>query len=279
MSDPRKAAQPPHNPTWDSRDVGGVVIDLGPRRASMEQLVQLACSVSTLSTGAAVHFANAYTISLAAHDDSYRDLLNRPDSLVMPDGRPLVWTARLAYRSDPNASRWEQVRGPEAFPEILVRTQDTDASHYFLGGTEEALNALLNAVRRHAPRASIAGWESPPFRDLGFDEQQQQDERIRQSGASIVWVGLGTPRQDWEAARIARTMPVMAIAVGAAFDFFSGNKPEAPAWMRHAGLEWLFRWMSEPRRLTKRYLVGNAIFTREALLTGLAARWRESRRR
>lgn len=96
-------------------------------------------------------------------------------------------------------------------------------------------------------------------------ERRAQDRRIRASGAQIAWVGLGTPKQDWEVARLAEELPVVAMAVGAAFDFLAGTKPQAPVWMRRTGTEWFYRLASEPRRLTKRYLWGNPRFIRAAV--------------
>jgi N-acetylglucosaminyldiphosphoundecaprenol N-acetyl-beta-D-mannosaminyltransferase len=110
----------------------------------------------------------------------------------------------------------------------------------------------------------LAGAESPPFRDLTDDEKREQDERIRASGADIVWVGLGTPKQDFEVERLVETMPVLAAAVGAAFDFTAGTVKPAPEWMQRNGLEWAHRFASEPRRLWRRYLIGNVEFVRAA---------------
>ena len=115
------------------------------------------------------------------------------------------------------------------------------------------------------------GAESPPFRELTPTEQSEQDDRIRASGANLVWIGLGTPKQDWEAARIAARLPVVALAVGAAFDFLSGAKTQAPVWMQRSGTEWLYRLGTEPRRLSQRYLWGNPRFVRAA--------WRDRPRR
>ena len=107
--------------------------------------------------------------------------------------------------------------------------------------------------------------ESPPFRPLTAAEVAAQDQRIRQSGAELVWVGLGTPKQDHEVARLAAELPVVALAVGAAFDFLAGTKPQAPLWMQRSGTEWAFRLASEPKRLTRRYLWGNPRFLQAAL--------------
>ena len=112
----------------------------------------------------------------------------------------------------------------------------------------------------------IVGVESPPFRVLSADELAQQDDRVLSSGADIVWVGLGTPKQDIESERLAAALPIVAVAVGAAFDFTAGTLQEAPAWMKSVGLEWFYRLIKEPRRLWKRYVFGNLRFLKAALL-------------
>ena len=271
--------------TWARHEVGGVEVDLATAHKSVENLLQIAVELSGQNyqgsdldrgRGVAVHFANAYTISLAAHDDEYAELLNRPESLVMPDGRPVVWAAARIYAASGDLpGTWQQVCGPDTMPAILRSSQGTAVSHYFLGGSEATLTALVAQVGRRYPDARIAGWESPPFRALTEVELETQVTRIRDSGASLVWVGLGTPKQDWEVSRLADRLPVLAVAVGAAFDFMAGTKPEAPAWVRRSGLEWGFRWVSEPRRLTRRYVIGNSQFLWAA---GRSARRERARR-
>mgnify|MGYP003605566882 CR=1 FL=1 len=270
--------------TWARHEVGGVGIDLATAHESVESLLQIALELSGQDSqesdlgadrGMAVHFANSYTISLAARDHEYAGLLNRPESLVMADGRPVVWAAARIYgATEALAGTWQQVCGPETMPAILTLSQGTALSHYFLGGSEATLAALVAEVGRRFPDAQVAGWESPPFRALTEVEHEAQVSRIRDSGASLVWVGLGTPKQDWEVSRLADRLPVLAVAVGAAFDFIAGTKPEAPAWVRRSGLEWGFRWASEPRRLTRRYAIGNSQF-----LWAVAKSARRERRR
>jgi N-acetylglucosaminyldiphosphoundecaprenol N-acetyl-beta-D-mannosaminyltransferase len=118
------------------------------------------------------------------------------------------------------------------------------------------------------PGIEIVGTYSPPFRALSDEEFADQDRMITESGAEIVWVGLGTPKQDVECKRMAASIPVTAVAVGAAFDFTAGTLETAPAWMRKAGIEWLHRLSSEPKRLWKRYLFGNTRFLYSAIRHG-----------
>jgi N-acetylglucosaminyldiphosphoundecaprenol N-acetyl-beta-D-mannosaminyltransferase len=122
------------------------------------------------------------------------------------------------------------------------------------------LGKLLAKISFDYPQAVIAGSLSPKFGDFDAKEIRRIDSAIRESHANIVWVGLGTPKQDYEATRISQTCNVPAVAVGAAFDFLAGTKNEAPQFLQGIGLEWLYRLLSEPRRLWRRYLIGNLQF-------------------
>lgn len=221
-----------------------------PARAA-EALVDLAAEKN--SSGYDVHLLNAYSIALSDRREDYRALL-REASLNFADGKPLSWVSRLG------GGRIYQVRGPQLFHDVMAAGSDRAIRHYFLGTTPATLAKLRQAVLELHPSLIIAGSESPPFRAISAAEQREQDERIRASEADIVWVGLGTPKQDFEAQRLAHSLPVVAIAVGAAFDFTAGTQKEAPGWLSRIGLEWLFRFASEPRRLWRRYLFGNFRF-------------------
>jgi N-acetylglucosaminyldiphosphoundecaprenol N-acetyl-beta-D-mannosaminyltransferase len=134
------------------------------------------------------------------------------------------------------------------------------AQHYFLGGSEQTLAALMARVGAEFLGAQVAGAESPPFRELTQGELQAQVGRIKASGATHVWVGLGQPKQDFATAFLANHLVAKVFAVGAAFDFLAGVKSQAPMWMQRSGTEWFFRLITEPKRLTKRYFWGNPMF-------------------
>jgi N-acetylglucosaminyldiphosphoundecaprenol N-acetyl-beta-D-mannosaminyltransferase len=212
--------------------------------------------------GVDVHLCNAYTLALADADDSYRAMLARA-SVNLPDGTPVVWANRLLHRDAEVPA--ERVRGPQLFLDVFDRGQDHGLRHYLLGSTPEVLAALETNLRRDYPRAEIVGVESPPFRPSTEVERDEQAERIRASGAQVVWVGLGTPKQDWECARLRDRLPLVFVAVGAAFDFAAGTKQPAPTWMQDNGLEWAHRFASEPGRLWRRYLFGNTRFVLAAV--------------
>lgn len=245
---------------------------VGPLRFCVAPLADVVTAIGAAggdgaSRGIAVHFANAYTIALADTDESYRALLSEPDNVVFTDGMPVAWFGKRAHPQ--LAAKWERVYGPDAMSGVLDTSDASAPRHYLLGGSPETLGQLLAAIAVRWPSAQVVGAESPPYRSLSEAEQTQQDARIAASGATHVWVGLGTPKQDWEVARIADSLPVVALAVGAAFDFLSGSKPQAPVWMQRSGTEWLYRLASEPRRLFKRYLWGNPRF--------VYAAWRDRR--
>ena len=210
--------------------------------------------------GIAVHFANAYNIALAEYDRRYQELMNQGD-YVFTDGTPVVWVGKKLH---PNQV-WERVYGPDVTEWILHNSDPEKIFHYFLGSTPETMEKLQSQIKTRFPLAQVVGYECPPFREPSESELAERDKRIEESGATLVWVGLGTPKQDYEVQRIARSLPVTAIAVGAAFDFIAHTVPQAPRWMQNSGLEWSYRLAREPRRLAKRYFWGNPQFIRSVI--------------
>lgn len=233
-----------------TQSIGGLEIQSARLDLAAEYVVELARS----RTCTPVHLANAYTIALADRDETYRQLINR--GIIFADGKPITWFSRLS-RQTPQI---RQVRGPQLFLDVLDVGRSSGVRHFLLGSTEEVIESLRGRLAERFAGLEIVGSYSPPFRQLTAEEFAYQDALIRQSDADIVWVSLGTPKQDIEAARLAQKTARPAVAVGAAFDFAAGNLRIAPNWMQRAGLEWLFRLISEPKRLWRRYLFGNARF-------------------
>ena len=226
-----------------------------------------------VSLGArAVHFGPAYTVALAQHDTDYRAVLNAADA-VFSDGMPVVWAGKWLH---PDAApNWTRVYGPDVMTGVLAASQRGVQRHYLLGGSQETLAALQQTIAADFPDAEIVGAESPPYRPATTEELAARDARIAAASATHVWVGLGTPKQDWEVRRLADQLPVTALAVGAAFDFIAGIVDQAPGWMQRSGLEWTYRLAKEPRRLAGRYLWGNPVFVaavaRQAIGRGATA--------
>jgi len=220
--------------------------------------VSLHDAVDRLLTGSgptAVHLCNAYTVSLAVKDLAFRDVVNA-GHLNLPDGMPLVWIARRLGISCLDRRTY----GPDLMAEALSRGQNVGTRHFLYGSTPAVLNALVAEIAKRWPAAKVVGSIAAPFRPITNDDLLAAIEAFEAADANVVWVGMGTPKQDDLVARMAASGTHTYVAIGAAFDFIAGTKKQAPTWMRNSGLEWLFRMASEPRRLWKRYLVGNTRF-------------------
>lgn len=234
------------------RPLAGLPIAMTTMSEAVERVVEFAV---TRGTATDIHLVNAYTVALADSDAEYRACIGGA-SLNLPDGKPLAWFTCLTR------SRLRQVRGPSFFEQVMAAGRAHGLRHYLLGSTPETLKKLNCELSKRFPGVQIVGLESPPFRTMDVAEVREQDARIVEKAPHIVWVGLGTPKQDFEAKRVSASCDCIAIAVGAAFDFVAGTKREAPRWMTNIGVEWVFRFASEPRRLWRRYLIGNLIFLR-----------------
>jgi len=201
-----------------------------------------------------VCLCNVHSVVTTTRDPDFRRIVNEAD-LATPDGAPIAWALRrLGHR------RQERINGPDLMWKYLARAERLGQAVFFYGSTPDTLDKLRQAVGRAFPRLRIAGLHSPPFRALTPEEGEAEERMINESGAHVVFVGLGCPKQEkWMAARRGRVRAVM-IGVGAAFDYHAGVLKRAPLWWQNNGLEWLYRLWSEPRRLFKRYLVTNTLF-------------------
>lgn len=209
--------------------------------------------------------ANVHMCMEAFDDPSFQQLVNAAD-LTVADGRPLVWAQRLL-----GYGAAEQVRGTDLTLALCRAAEHAGIPVGFYGAAPECLQDLQRFLGRTFPRLTIVCAISPPFRPLTAEEEAADAEAITRSGARILLVGLGCPKQEkWMAAHRAavtphasrRTppLPCVMVGVGAAFDFLSGTKKDAPRWLQRLGLEWLFRFCCEPRRLWRRYLMHNPRF-------------------
>ena len=198
--------------------------------------------------------ANVHVI-MEAHDSSeFRGIVRRAD-LVVPDGMPLVWAAKAM--GERGASR---VYGPTLTLHVCEAAAREGIPIGLYGGTPDSLRDFEDFLNDRFPRLQIACTIAPPFRPLTETEDAIYTREIADSGARIVFVGIGCPKQErWMAAHRGR-IPAVMLGVGAAFDFYSGRISQAPSWMQQAGLEWLYRLIQEPRRLWKRYLKHNPRF-------------------
>lgn len=207
-------------------------------------------------------FAPVSTLVDCRDNENYRQIVNGA-ALVNPDGVPVVWVARAKGKKD-----MQRTGGPDFMALTLKESTSEGPRHFFYGGNETTKDRLLKMVQQRWPQAVVAGAIAPPFRQSGEMEDPSVIDEINAASPDILWVGLGSPKQDvWMANhRNQLTCPVIC-GVGAAFDFIAGTKPMAPNWMRSNGLEWLFRLGCEPRRLWRRYLIGNCKFIYYLLTT------------
>lgn len=198
--------------------------------------------------------ANVHMLMEAHDSPQYRKILNSAD-LVTPDGMPLVWMMRLKGRRSQ-----QRVYGPTLMLYVLEAAARENVPVGFYGSSPEVLQALTIKMQTRFPLLKIAFSFSPPFREMGQGEEEQAMKNINESGARILFVGLGCPKQEkWMAEHRGKINAVM-LGVGAAFDFHAGVKSQAPAWMQKIGLEWFYRFVTEPRRLWRRYLYHNPRF-------------------
>lgn len=184
----------------------------------------------------------------------FRRIHNDAD-LVTTDGMPLVWGLRLL-----GIDAAERVYGPELMPRVCDVAARDGVPVGLLGGSPAVLDELVSRLTARYPGLDIAYAHSPPFRALSDAEEREIVAGVRDSGARILFVGLGCPKQEEWMARHRPEIPAVMIGVGAAFDFLAGRKRVAPSWMQRSGLEWLFRLATEPRRLTRRYALQNPLF-------------------
>lgn len=196
-----------------------------------------------------------------------RDVFNHA-GLVTPDGMPLVWVSRLHGQATT-----ERVYGPDLLLALCEHGMALGYRHYFYGGAEGVAEILVERLHSRFPELQVAGLYSPPFRTLTSEEESNIIDRINATNPTIVWVGLGAPKQErWMAANLLNLSAPVLIGVGAAFDFHAGLKPQAPRWMQRSGLEWLFRLSTEPKRLWKRYLINNPRFVYHVLMQTVGLR-------
>ena len=198
--------------------------------------------------------ANVHVIMTGFWHGSYREIMANA-ALVTPDGMPLVWAMRLL-----GVKAQQRVYGPDLMLAWCYRAAKLNIPIYLYGGTKSMVEKLQQNLEARFPGLIIAGSHAPPFRPLTPEEEEADRERIRASGAKVVLVGLGCPKQEEWMYRQQGKLEVVMIGVGAAFSFHSGVVSQAPGWIMGLGLEWLYRFFREPRRLWRRYLINNPAF-------------------
>ncbi|WP_158645746.1 WecB/TagA/CpsF family glycosyltransferase [Stackebrandtia albiflava] len=218
---------------------------------------------SRYGTPRRTHLCNAYTLSLALRDPAYRDMLNDAD-INFSDGHYLAMVGKRRGQT----LMTERVYGPDLMFHAMDAGRELGLRHYLYGASPETVAKLKTALEAKLPGVDIVAAESPPFRPLTDAEAADLESRVADVKPDLFWVGLGTPRQDEFVAGFAARLRCTLVPVGAAFDFWSGNKPMAPKFVQRNGLEWAYRLATEPRRLWRRYLIGNTSFVYGVLTDG-----------
>jgi N-acetylglucosaminyldiphosphoundecaprenol N-acetyl-beta-D-mannosaminyltransferase len=202
-----------------------------------------------------VNVCTVQTVMECQRAPALRTIVNR-SGLSTPDGMPLVWLSH--WHGHQSAGR---VYGPDLMLALCDRSAATGHRHFFYGGSPGVAPLLVQRLTHRFPGLRVTGHHSPPFRPADAPEDPAVLDAINAAQPDIVWVGLGTPKQDyWIARHRAQLNAPVLIAIGAAFDFHAGLLRQAPGWMQRRGMEWLFRLIQEPRRLAFRYLVYNPLF-------------------
>lgn len=206
--------------------------------------------VENRGTGKYICVTPAHSIMDAYHDPQVRHIYNH-SGLTTPDGMPLVWLLKRQGFKDV-----DRVYGPDLMLAACKEFSKDGFRHYFLGGSPETNEKLCQNLQNKFPGMNIAGRQSPPFRALTENEESKMIAEINSCHPDILWVAFGAPRQDiWMAEHIKNLDVPVLIGVGAAFDFLSGFKKQAPRWVQRSGFEWLYRLFHEPKRLWQRYLL------------------------
>lgn len=241
----------PRSPATTRYPVAGTDI----AEVTFDQVLVLCLGAVARQGRLSVHFCTTHTLVEAADDPVLRARLEKPDAVACPDGMPLVWVGRAAGR------HVDRVCGPDFMPALFDRGREIGARHALYGGAPGVADELSARLKERFPGAEVVLAESPPFRALTPEEDAAEVAKLNAARPDFIWVGLGSPKQDhWVATHRERLEAPVLFAVGAAFDFHAGRVRRAPRIMQRTGTEWLFRLLSEPRRLLRRYTVTNSRF-------------------
>jgi len=231
------------------------VLGVGVSAIDMDEAV-LRCQHLVAGSGKGyVCVTGVHGVMEAQHDPQFRTILNR-SFLCTPDGMPTVWIGRLRGHG-----RMRRVYGPDFMLELCRRSVAQGWRHFLYGGGAGTAELLKQQLERLVPGIRVVGTYTPPFRPLSPSEEEKVASAMARARPDVVWVGLSTPKQErFMAHMLSRLETRLMVGVGAAFDIHAGLLPDAPQWMKNAGLQWLYRLLKEPRRLWKRYLINNPTF-------------------
>jgi len=230
------------------------IISLGVSVITFNELISEVIKRGKARKSGYACFANSHMTIEAYQDESYRKMVNN-SNFTLADGVPLQKSLKLIHNIDQ-----ERVAGMDFMPAILKEAEKTGIVVYLYGSTNEVLKKINHQIELLYPNLNVGGMHSPPFRTLSEQELQYDIDQINSSGAGIVLVALGCPKQEKWMASNSNKINAMLLGVGGAFPLFAGIHSRAPKWIRDIGMEWGFRLFQEPKRLLKRYLITNTIF-------------------
>lgn len=227
---------------------------------SWEDTIQQITTWSSTNESRYICICNVHSVVTAKNEPDLQTAINNAD-MATPDGFPIAWTLRrMGHKNQ------ERINGPDLMWKLCEYSNNQTLNIFLYGSTTKTLDKLKLCLSNRFPKIQIVGSYSPPFRTLTVEEDDEIINLINSSGAQVVFVGLGCPKQELWMAKQRGKINATMIGVGAAFDYHAGTLKRAPIWMRELGVEWLYRLAMEPGRLWKRYLMTNTVFIYETAL-------------
>jgi N-acetylglucosaminyldiphosphoundecaprenol N-acetyl-beta-D-mannosaminyltransferase len=231
------------------------VLGVGVHAVTLKQSVRMIEAAVRSQSKGFICVTGVHGVMEAQRDVRFRGILNS-SLLTTPDGMPMVWVGRLQGHN-----RVRRVFGPDLMRVVCSRSVARGITHFFYGGAEGVAEELKERMQASFPGIRIVGTYTPPFRPLTNEEGTELGATIARLKPDIMWIGLGTPKQERFMAEHASKLDTkLLIGVGAAFDYHTGRAQDAPAWVKLSGMQWLHRLSQDPKRLWKRYLINNPIF-------------------
>ena len=232
------------------------VLGINVRAVNMEEVIMRINQAIKLNQRVYIACVNSHAIVMSLKDPECANALNSAD-ILLPDGVGIILASKLL-----GGAIKKRISGPDVFLEFTRRINTAGGCRYFFyGSTDDVLEKIREKLAREFPNIEVAGTCSPPFREITVAENNKVIEIINKAHSDILWVGMTAPKQEkWIARNLEDLNVSVAVAVGAGFDFYAGRINRAPLWMQRVGLEWFWRLVKEPKRLWRRYLVGNTIF-------------------
>ncbi|CAH0351847.1 N-acetylglucosaminyldiphosphoundecaprenol N-acetyl-beta-D-mannosaminyltransferase [Aquabacterium sp. CECT 9606] len=213
-----------------------------------------------------VTLCNVHSVVTGSQTAKFANVINGAD-MALPDGAPVAWMMRKE-----GFAEQQRISGPDLMLRYLAEAERRGQSVFFYGSVDDTLAKLRGRLMAKFPKLKIAGMASPPFRKLTEQEDAEYTQKINASGAHVVFVGLGCPKQEIWMAEHRGAIKAVMVGVGAAFDYHAGTLRRAPAWMQQRGLEWLYRFVCEPRRLARRYIETNSVFVGKLMVRSVFGR-------